>query len=80
MILRIRDSGIGIPAESLPRIFDMFYQGDRGLERTRAGLGVGLTLVRRRIEAKVPAPVRGVNSSSIYPPPPRPRLPVKMPP
>lgn len=44
--LRVRDDGIGIAPELRPRIFDMFTQGDRSLERTRGGLGVGLTLVR----------------------------------
>ena len=44
--IRIRDNGIGIAPELRPKIFDMFAQGDRSLERTRGGLGVGLTLVR----------------------------------
>ena len=44
--IRIRDDGIGIAPELRPKIFDMFTQGDRSLERTRGGLGVGLTLVR----------------------------------
>ena len=44
--VRIRDDGIGIAPELRPKIFDMFAQGDRSLERTRGGLGVGLTLVR----------------------------------
>jgi two-component system CheB/CheR fusion protein len=44
--IRIRDTGVGIPRDMLPKIFDMFMQGDVSLERSRAGLGVGLTLVR----------------------------------
>lgn len=44
--VRIRDDGIGIAPELRPKIFDRFAQGDRSLERTRGGLGVGLTLVR----------------------------------
>ena len=44
--IRVRDSGIGIAPDVLPQIFDLFMQGDRSLERTRGGLGVGLTLVR----------------------------------
>ena len=44
--IRIRDTGIGIAPELRPKIFDMFAQGERSLERTRGGLGVGLTLVR----------------------------------
>ena len=47
--LRIRDSGVGIAPELLPKIFDMFMQGDASLERSRAGLGVGLTLVRNLV-------------------------------
>ena len=47
--IRIRDTGVGIPAHMLPKIFDMFMQGDVSLERTQAGLGVGLTLVRNLV-------------------------------
>jgi two-component system CheB/CheR fusion protein len=47
--IRIRDTGVGIAKEMLPKIFDMFMQGDVSLERTRAGLGVGLTLVRNLV-------------------------------
>ena len=47
--IRVRDTGVGIPADMLPKIFDMFMQGDVSLERTQAGLGVGLTLVRNLV-------------------------------
>lgn len=47
--MRVRDTGIGIGPALLPKIFDMFMQGDQSLERSRAGLGVGLTLVRRLV-------------------------------
>jgi PAS domain S-box-containing protein len=46
----VRDDGVGIPAEMLPRVFDMFTQVDRSLERTRGGLGLGLTLVKQLVE------------------------------
>jgi len=46
----VSDNGIGIDATVLPKIFEMFAQADRSLERTHAGLGVGLTLARRLIE------------------------------
>jgi signal transduction histidine kinase/ActR/RegA family two-component response regulator len=46
----VRDEGIGIAAEMLPRIFDMFIQAGRPLERSQGGLGIGLTLVRGLIE------------------------------
>src|SRR5262245_7913127 len=49
-VISIKDSGIGIPAELLPRIFDMFMQGDRTLTRRHGGLGIGLTLVKRLVE------------------------------
>jgi CheY-like chemotaxis protein len=50
VILRIRDEGAGIRAEMLPHVFDLFVQEDRSLERSRGGLGIGLTVVRRLIE------------------------------
>jgi PAS domain S-box-containing protein len=46
----VGDTGVGIPPDMLERIFDMFTQVDRSLERTRGGLGIGLTLVRRIVE------------------------------
>jgi PAS domain S-box-containing protein len=49
-VVRVRDSGIGIAPEFLPRIFDVFVQGDRSLARSQGGLGIGLTLVKRLIE------------------------------
>src|SRR5690606_38388228 len=51
VVIRVRDSGVGIPAEVLPRVFDAFAQGDTSLEGSRGGLGIGLTLVRRLVEA-----------------------------
>jgi PAS domain S-box-containing protein len=49
-IIRIRDDGIGISSEELPRIFDLFMQGDTTLERSVSGLGIGLTLVKTLVE------------------------------
>jgi CheY-like chemotaxis protein len=49
--VRIRDDGIGISAELLPRIFEMFTQADTSLDRTSVGLGVGLTFARHLVEA-----------------------------
>jgi len=46
----VRDNGIGIDAALLPRIFDLFQQGARSLDRIQGGLGVGLTLARRLVE------------------------------
>jgi signal transduction histidine kinase len=65
-VVRVRDDGIGIPADLLPRIFDLFAQGEQGLDRAGAGLGIGLTLVRSlvemhggRVEARSDGPGRG---------------------
>ena len=49
-MISVRDNGIGIPAESLPRIFDMFSQVDRSIERSTGGLGIGLALVKGLVE------------------------------
>jgi PAS domain S-box-containing protein len=49
-VIRVRDSGIGIAAEQLPRIFEMFTQVDTSLERSVSGLGIGLTLVKSLVE------------------------------
>jgi PAS domain S-box-containing protein len=49
-VVSVRDNGIGIPGDMLSRIFDMFTQVDRSLERSQSGLGIGLTLVRRLVE------------------------------
>ena len=49
-VLRIADQGIGIPADMLPKIFDLFVQAHHTIDRTRGGLGIGLTLVRRLAE------------------------------
>jgi two-component system CheB/CheR fusion protein len=48
--LRIRDNGIGIAAEMLPRIFEPFVQVTRRVERSQGGVGIGLTLVRKLVE------------------------------
>lgn len=48
--IRVRDDGIGITSEQLPRLFDMFMQADTSLERSRDGLGIGLTLVKTLVE------------------------------
>src|SRR5262249_38848592 len=50
VVLRVRDSGIGIAPEVLPRVFDLFAQGDRTLDRAQGGLGIGLTVVKRLVE------------------------------
>jgi signal transduction histidine kinase/DNA-binding response OmpR family regulator len=46
----VSDDGIGIDPELLPNVFELFEQGQRSLDRSQGGLGVGLTLVRRLVE------------------------------
>jgi PAS domain S-box-containing protein len=50
VLLRVKDSGVGIPREMLPHVFEMFTQVDRSLERSQGGLGIGLTLVRNLVQ------------------------------
>jgi signal transduction histidine kinase len=48
--IRVRDTGVGIEPEILPRVFDLFTQGEKTLARAQGGLGIGLTLVRSLVE------------------------------
>ena len=65
-VVRVRDAGAGITADALPKIFDMFGQADADLNRSRGGLGIGLSLVKRIsemhggcVEARSDGPGRG---------------------
>lgn len=49
-VVHVRDDGIGIPPDLIVRVFELFAQGERSLDRSEGGLGVGLTLVRRIAE------------------------------
>jgi PAS domain S-box-containing protein len=49
-VLRVRDTGVGIAPEVLPRIFDLFTQAERSLDRSQGGLGIGLALVQRLVD------------------------------
>jgi signal transduction histidine kinase len=49
-VVRVKDTGIGIPKEVQPYIFELFAQADTSLERSRGGLGIGLTLVRKLVQ------------------------------
>lgn len=49
-VLAVADSGVGIAPAMLTRVFELFVQGDSGIERVRGGLGIGLTLVKRLVE------------------------------
>jgi PAS domain S-box-containing protein len=48
-IVRVKDSGIGMTPELIPTVFDLFVQGERSLDRSEGGLGIGLTLVKRLV-------------------------------
>ncbi len=50
-VVQVRDSGIGIAADSMPHIFDLFVRADTTAVRTRAGLGIGLALVRSILDS-----------------------------
>ena len=49
IVIRVRDTGIGIPADLLPNVFDLFFQGRRTVDRAEGGLGLGLALVRNLV-------------------------------
>ncbi len=68
-VVRVRDSGIGIAADQLPGIFEMFSQVDTSLERTRQGLGIGLNLVKTLVEmhgGTVEAQSEGEGRGSVF--------------
>jgi PAS domain S-box-containing protein len=50
VVITVSDNGVGVSADLLPHIFDLFTQADRSLDRSQGGLGVGLTLVRQLVE------------------------------
>ena len=50
VVVRVRDTGSGIDPEVLPHVFELFVQGNRSLDRSHGGLGIGLTLVRQLVE------------------------------
>jgi PAS domain S-box-containing protein len=69
VVIRVRDTGIGIVEEMLPRVFDLFIQADRSLDRAQGGLGIGLTLVRSLVqmhEGTVTASSAGIGKGSEF--------------
>jgi len=50
VVLRVWDTGVGIAPELMPRIFDLFTQAERTLDRSQGGLGIGLSLVEKLVE------------------------------
>jgi signal transduction histidine kinase/DNA-binding NarL/FixJ family response regulator len=68
-VLRVQDTGLGIAPELLPRVFDLFVQGERTLDRAQGGLGIGLTLVQRLVKlhrGTVSASSDGAGRGSIF--------------
>jgi PAS domain S-box-containing protein len=49
-VIEVSDTGVGISADLLPHIFELFVQGDRTLDRAQGGLGIGLSVVKRLVE------------------------------
>ena len=69
VVVAVRDTGIGIPAEALANIFDMFSQVDRSIERSKGGLGIGLALVKGLVEmhgGTVSASSEGAGAGSTF--------------
>jgi CheY-like chemotaxis protein len=67
--IRVRDTGVGIAPEMLSRVFELFAQGDVAMDRSRGGLGIGLTLVKQLIEmhgGKVVARSEGLGKGSEF--------------
>ena len=68
-VVSVSDNGMGIEADLLPRVFDLFEQGKRALDRNQGGLGVGLTLVQRLVKlhgGEVQATSRGTGQGSEF--------------
>src|SRR5262249_19814662 len=71
-VLRVADDGAGIPADLLPRIFDLFVQGQTSLHRPAAGWGIGLTRVKRLVDlhgGRMEAESEGRGRGSVSPAP-----------
>ena len=67
--MKVTDSGVGIPADLLPHVFEVFVQGTISLDRSQGGLGIGLSLVRRLVElhgGSVEAHSDGTSSGSTF--------------
>jgi CheY-like chemotaxis protein len=50
LAISVRDNGVGIAPETLPKVFELFVQGERGADRAEGGLGIGLAIVRSLVE------------------------------
>jgi len=69
VVITVRDRGIGIPAQMLPKVFELFSQGERTLDRSHGGLGIGLSPVKTVVEmhgGSVSATSEGVDRGSEF--------------
>ncbi len=69
IVITVKDTGVGIPADKLPEMFELFAQGDRTLARSEGGLGIGLTIVKKLVEAhggRVMAKSGGIDQGSEF--------------
>jgi signal transduction histidine kinase/ActR/RegA family two-component response regulator len=68
-LISVRDNGIGIESKLLPHVFELFTQGERSLDRSQGGLGVGLTVVDRLVElhqGRVEVKSEGLGKGSLF--------------
>lgn len=69
IVIKVSDNGIGIPTEQMPEMFHLFAQGERSIDRSEGGLGIGLTIVQKLVElhgGKVEAHSDGANLGSVF--------------
>ncbi len=69
VVIEVADTGVGISPDLLPRVFDLFVQGDRTLDRAQGGLGIGLAIVKRLIqmhEGRISACSEGVGQGATF--------------
>ena len=68
-VIDVSDEGVGISAEMLPRVFDLFVQADRGLDRSQGGLGIGLSVAHRLVQmhgGEIEATSEGLGHGSTF--------------
>ena len=68
-VIKVKDTGVGLPPEMLTRVFELFAQADRTIDRSEGGLGIGLTVVRKLAEmhgGSVSAASEGVGKGSEF--------------
>ena len=69
VVITVKDTGVGIPPDKLPEMFELFAQGDRTLARSEGGLGIGLTVVKKLIQmhgGTITASSEGIDKGSEF--------------